>query len=135
MTAFWCGQWRTHQNFGVDANRSMRFRLQGNRMPLKLISVDRALVHRTLPVNPSSTMSNVCERCRYRAIVVPYYTRYLFAPPRKAIHRYTTKISGSKAEGTVTCRYIRLHYSVVTKSLFFIKQTEGLYRNFALRKE
>ena len=113
----------------------MRFRLQGNRMPLKLIGVDRALVRQTLSVNPSRTMSNVCERCRYRAIVVPYYTRYLFAPPRKAIHRYTINISGSNAEGTVTCRYIRLHYSVVTKSLFLMKQTEGLYRNFALRKE
>ena len=132
---FWCGQWRTHQNGGVDANRSMRFRLQGKRLPLKLISVDRALLHQTLSVNRSSTMSDVCERYRYRAVVVPYYTRYLFAPPRKAIHRYSMNISGSKAEGTVACRYVRLHYSVVTKSLFLIKQTKGLYRNFALRKD
>ena len=104
-------------------------------MPLKLISIDRALVHQTLLVNPFSTLSNVCERYRYRAVVVPYYTRYLFAPSRKVIHRYAMNTSGSKAEGTVACRYIRLHYSVVTKSLFLIKQTEGLYRNFALRKE
>ena len=72
------GQWRTHQNGGVDAwwwrwCRSMRFRLQGKRMPLKLISVDRALVHQRLLVNRSSTMPDVCERYRYRAIVVPYY--------------------------------------------------------------
>ena len=44
-------------------------------------------------------------------------------------------ISVLKAEETFACRYIRLHYSVVSKSLFLIKQTEGLYRNFALRKE
>ena len=83
-----------------------------------------------------STLPARCQMCVNDAGTgLPYYTRYLFAPPRKAIHRYTINIGGSKAEGTVTCRYIRLHYSVVTKSLFLMKQTEGLYRNFALRKE
>ena len=76
---FWCGQWGTHQNGGVDANLSMRFRLQGKRMPLILISVDRALVHQTLSVNRSITMSDVCERYRYRAVVVPCYTGYRIA--------------------------------------------------------
>ena len=54
---------------------------------------------------------------------------------RKAIHRYSMNISGLKAEGTVACRYICLHCSVVSKNLFLIKQTEELYRNFPLRKE
>ena len=54
---------------------------------------------------------------------------------RKAFHRYNMNISGLKAEGTLACRYIRLHYSVASKNLFLIKQTEELYMNFTLRKE
>ena len=58
----------------------MRFRLQGKRMPLKLICVDRALVHQTLSVNRSNiTMPDVCERYQYRAVVVPYYNGYPIA--------------------------------------------------------